>query len=379
MSEILKRDSALLPQDKPYIETPGGGAFVNPNYTFASSLAEGRRLTEVRKTILEPVRPRSEESSRALVGKIRSQMIDEIKKSSAGGVLTNEQKLMIKRIEKINVVFSDCSHVEARNSNTIYTIQLCSNVNKMPRLALASLIAHEMAHSIDLCSLGRKFLKKTVAETRFDKIWKEKFGQAENDLAIRLKAISSPDSIYLLDNSFREPSVYSNFSSLIQSGHLQVVDSGVALNLNPALSTYKCLANQVTGYARVPTSEDMACENTSYTESSAQIWAARIVANYVNENPPSSRLEALGLFANSTNISFGPGRKSDLANNKEADMNNIYLSEPSLQKLFNCQPEPKQNCMQNFNVQNSTLNVVSPSNARPASSPNTNRAVEVGQ
>lgn len=303
MRTILQENSSLMPPDKEVIEpVRGQGGFINPFYTGPSSAPDGiAEMPSVRKSrLLGNIQPRPLEEGQQIVSEVRESMMREI---AGSGNQSPHQRLMIERVRDIKITISDCQGAEGSNDSTQYEIKLCQNALKMPKLALVSLIAHELGHSLDLCNLGSKRYHNHSTGQRF--------------------LDTSPD----ITREMRQAA--------------ELTDNGIPLAENPLIGAYQCL-NQTNDYYRpIPSERTELCNETLYTESGAQIWAARATGQFVKAHPPS-REEAIGLFANSmTGMNKG-------TTNKEHDIDSIYFADANIRDIFGCSPKPSQNCLVNF-------------------------------
>ncbi len=292
-----------MPPDKEVIEpVRGQGGFINPFYTGPSSNPDGvMEMASARKArLLTGVQPRPLEEGQQIVEEIRESMIREI---SGSGQLSPHQALMVQRIRDLRITISNCAGAEGSNDSTTYEIRLCQNALKMPKLALVSLVGHEIGHSLDLCGL-------------------ESHRYHNHDTGVRF-----------LD------------TTPVDKTNAEITDRGIPLAENPLVSTYSCLNQNNNYYRPLPERHEQICGETLYTESGAQIWAARATAQFVKAHPPS-REEAIGLFANSmTGMTKG-------TTNKEHDIDTIYFSEPEIRNMFGCSAKPTQNCLSNFRPAN---------------------------
>lgn len=302
MRNILSENMGLMPADKEVIEpVRGQGGFINPFYNGPTSAPDGiAEMPSVRKSrLLTGIQPRPLEEANQIVDEIKESMMRVI---AGEGAQSSHQLLMISRIRDLKINMTNCQGAEGSNDSTTYEIRLCQNALKMPKLALVSLVAHEIGHSLDLCNLGSKRYHNHSTGARF------------------------------LD------------TTEVDTSNAEITDRGIPLNENPLLGSYSCLNQSNNYYRPIPDDRQTLCSDTMFTESGAQIWAARATGQFVKMHPPT-REEAIGLFANSmTGMNKG-------TTNKEQDIDSIYFAEPEIRGMFGCTPKTTQHCLTHFRPQ----------------------------
>lgn len=340
MRNMLAENAALLPSDKEVIEpVRGQGGFINPNFVAPPQTQREVVMPSVRRArLLAAVQPRPRAEADQIIAEVKDLMIKEI---SAEGQLSPHQQLMINRVRDLEINVTDCTGAEGSNDSSTYKINLCLNTLKMPKLALVSLVAHEIGHSLDLCGLGSKRYKKNNPDVNLE-TENEELGGARDLFDDTLAKMSNPANHFLLDTSVTQRTEQRvQFARIARAGGLEVIDEGIPLHENPLVTTYACL-NQADPYYRpLPDNHTTTCNETIYTESGAQIWAAKITGKFVSTYSPS-REEAIGLFANAMS---GMNKGTT---NKEHDIDAIYFSDPHIRNMFGCTPKANQNCMNNF-------------------------------
>lgn len=341
MRNILAENAALLPSDKEVIEpVKGQGGFINPNYVSPPATANTMvEMPSVRRSrLLGSVQPRTKSEAQQIIAEVKEVMIREI---SGEGELSPHQQLMLSRIRDLEINVTDCTGAEGSNDSSTYKISLCLNTLKMPKLALVSLVAHEMGHSLDLCGLGSKRYSKNIPNVNLE-TENENLGGSRDLFGDTLSRMSNPSNRFLLDTSVTETDEQRRqFEKIAASGGLIAADNGIALHENPLIASYTCL-NQTNRYYRpLPDNQRDTCNDTIYTESGAQIWAARITGKFVSTYSPSKE-EAIGLFANAMS---GMNKGTT---NKEHDIDSIYFADPNIRNMFGCTPKANQNCLDLF-------------------------------
>jgi hypothetical protein len=330
MQAILEANKELLPASQAVIDLGAGqGAFLNPFYVDPNSIPERPALR--RKRLLESVQGRNEESLGISFEEVRNNMIAEISGGKPFEELGAPQKLLIERIKLMTWRVDQRSLSEGSNNPDRMEIRFSTTTLKLPKFALVALIAHELGHTLDLCGLGHSRYHKHDHDLQSP--------AASSDLR---ELINDSSENFLGTNIKGEDQ--NVLSALIQGGQVSFAESGIPVSGNPVAITYSCLTSRNNdSYPAIPSSGAGVCNGGHYTEGSAQIWGSRMTAVHARLNPPQSKLEALGFFA--------------LMASRGIDVDNIYLSEPTIQEMFGCTPAPAQNCMNNFMpARDTTLN-----------------------
>jgi hypothetical protein len=333
----------MLPTDQPFIVVPGGGAVVNPYFAEPDrpSDADSESTPARRTRLLAGAPQRTQQEVVALFEESRAAMILEITAGRPDAQLSDTQKIMVERIRTIKIEFTDGPGATAKYITTTHRIFLRRETLSTPKLALIGLFAHEMGHSIDICSLGTAFYSRgSNPSTNLGT------GVADVELARSLNESSAVGTEYFIDKGYQDnPEHLAALQRLTRQGYFTRLNTGVPLRQNPARATYQCLQDR-SQYSPLPATVPEICAGTSFNEAGAQIWGARILANYLKNAPPLSVQEKLGLFALGQ-ISANPQKGE--AESKEKDYNEIFLSEPATQRALGCTPVPGKNCMSAFN------------------------------
>lgn len=333
--DIFRQYKRYFPEDKEMVTLPDGGGMINPFFINQTSNGEMivERQTTRRARLLKDVSAISEADALKIIDKVILIFIQEIAGSTPENRLNSSQKLMIKRIQLLNFEFVARNNAEASHSTSHLSISIVNSALKSPRLAFVALIAHEIGHALDLCHLSANLLQRhnpiDPSILLDDKSLKE--------------LVSSASGFGLDAQARKDPIVSQLIDSLIQNKSLQVVEQGIPLESNPALAVYNCLSQNSEPRSRYPIlDKNLVCQGSDFTETGAQIWAARITAKYLQLNEPASRLDALGLFAYSL-----PSFVKDTPDIKELDMDKIYLAQESMQEIFGCRSQ-NVSCMSLF-------------------------------
>lgn len=334
VSELLASQRQNLGND-PRTVLPSGTSFINPYFVGdrpAESLDEGEGMAARDRVT-------SEQQIRSTFENIRQMTAQEILRSSSS--TPEEKNILLQRLQRLQITFSDSCPPLAANNSLTQTVVVCRRALRLPSLAIVALLAHEVGHTIDLCSLtGTFYTRREPLRQLATHLRRRSLSTDEQSFVNQLDQNPGAQSLIAARNI---PGSEPVLAELVRRGAISPADSGMPLARNPVSATYVCLSQN--GYPRSPSSAEEACNSTQYTEPSAQVWSARITAAYIRQNPPATRLDALGLFAAadlSSLIAKGPS-------NKVRDFDNIFLSEPSIRQAFGCRPRANQNCMTRFN------------------------------
>jgi hypothetical protein len=348
---VYETNRNMLPTDQPFIVVPGGGAVVNPYFAEPDSPsdADSESVPARRTRLLAGAPQRTQQEVQALFEESRAAMILEITAGRPDAQLSDTQKIMAERIRTIKIEFADGPGSAAGYATTSHRIVLRSKTLSTPKLALIGLFAHEMGHSVDICSLGTSFYSR--GSNRSINLGA---GVVDADLATHLNDSSAANTEYLIDKSYQDhPEYLAALQRLTRQGYFTRLNTGVTLRQNPARATYQCLQNR-SQYRPLPATQQEVCSNTAFNETGAQIWGARILANYLKNAPPLSVQEKLGLFALAQ---MSTNQQKTEAVGKEKDYNEIFLSEPATQRALGCTPVPGKICMTAFNPSGRASNV----------------------
>lgn len=331
MRDILEAQRAQFPAEQAQIPLPDGSTMRNP---YATSEAE-------QESALLTVTSTHRQKVNSLFESLKVDFIQEITRGAAAEQWTSAQRMMIQRIQTLSVRLESCDRPLASNAMLEHRVTVCSSAMRLPQLSLVALLAHEIGHSIDLCNLGNGFFRK-VGNPIFSTFFKEESFTSDSEFMRQLERVSASQVTHFMEQTFcSHADRRERLQSMVQQGVIERVDSGLPIAENPSYRTYRCLEDKAR-YSPVGDGSIQTCRVGDASEAGAQIWAARLVSRYVERNPPTSELDRLGLFAGSM-----PYLNKGVAG-KERDMNEIYLAEPAIQRMFGCQPTETQVCMRHF-------------------------------
>ncbi len=366
--EIFSKNSDLFPSDQEYIQFPDGSVLMNPLFSGESQFEEGKRDTENMLSLYKKTGGKSKEFGEEVFERVREKFIDSIVGSQDISTLSNEQKLLIDRIRRVNLTISDekCeTGVWASFTKATYEVSMCSAALKFPEYALVPLLAHEIGHSIDFCagadkclehskgvgytpSLDRedligKFLSKNPSSNRERAV--DYVARFEDSLGEFFKNGSTGNEEGVLPSKIGDDdiSMFTDFlENLKNKNDIKVVDIGIPISENPLNSVQKCLEDNF-HFKPKPDNIPEMCRGAEFTERGAQIWSSKVTGEYLNTYPPVSIHDKMSLMGLSV-TSFTSKKNSLRWVGKEEDFNTIFLSNPNIQNVFNCRPLPTQTC-----------------------------------
>lgn len=318
MRGILEANRNLFPSDSRALALPGDGGIINPFMRAPSSTEITTAILRARAEALIEVPARSSDATLAIAEETRSFMIKMIPH-------VEQRALIVKRLESATILLEDCYNTEASFTRGTFHIKLCANAAKTPKLALVMTVAHELGHAIDSCHLPSRLYNKIdplmVNETDF------------GDTAhVRVQ--------YFLDTDIRRNERQSRIlSSIERSGAVHVVDQGIPRSQSLIHGALQCLSTIHQSYPAPLPDESQDCGG-SHSEVSAQVWAAKVIVEYLRAHPPQSPQELISLFANSL-----PSYKHPKPTGKELDMDLLVLSNPFTQAQYGCEPQPVRSCL----------------------------------
>lgn len=341
-------------------------------------------------TTTQGPRVRSNAEMMQILNRTRDFLISDIRGGKPVSELHPSQQLMIRRLESIDrLIFKDCPDLRPTNPGASYkllmnSIEVCQQTKSAPEIALISVFGHELGHSIDMVNLGCRVLKVTARGLSIPAVRTTTSTQAAQEIVMSssqdpflrpldpeswakdLEQIRDSRGRTFNECAFKTKAEKEALDALIRSGRIEVVDSGVPVLSHPQRSTFACLKN-ASRSSEPPTSQAQAERGGyfEYGEKSAQIWGARAVARYVASTPTLTPQDALGI------AQFSPIYEKKV-DEKETDLDSIYLSEPALQRTFRCQPTEVQNCLSYFRPDmvpgNNAQPTTRPTNAQPKQS-----------
>lgn len=352
------------------------------SFSFAAEASDPQTACDIR-SLIQKHRPatttttahaRSDAEMLQILHRVRESLINDIRGGKAFAELSAAQQLMIRRLESIDrLVFKDCPNQRSTNPGASYkllanSIEVCQQTKTAPEIALVAVFGHELGHSIDLVNLGCRTLRVTARGISIPAVRPTPSTQASSQTsseisseitmtnsrdfysrpldaeawADNLEKIRDSNGRTFNDCALKTKAEKDAMDTLIRSGRVEVVDSGVSVLSHPQRAAFACLRNHWQG-PELPTTQEQAEYGGyfKYGEKSAQMWGARAVARYAESKPNLSAQEALGI------TQFTPIYDSKV-HEKEIDLNSVYFAEPALQRVFHCQPSAKQNCMSRF-------------------------------
>lgn len=274
----------------------------------------------------------------ALVEEVRALFLSEISNSAFS---SSEKELLRKRLLKLKVQSVSCIENSTKALGTFHTIgyviEICDRVLEHPAFSLVVLLAHEMGHSMDLCSLSNSFYEVLPGgevpgfQPPLDFGWRE-----------RLKKIYDSKTKLLTDGKLaHEPGAKQFLEKLIAVKKIKLIDKGIPFEHSPLTKSYRCL--EKTGkYKALPDDRRTICKN--FSEPGAQIWAAKVSAAYLRANFYSmSRADLISIFS-LMKIETKLGNVLP-PRDKEKDFNEIFLPQAIFRSSFECQSPPALSCL----------------------------------
>jgi hypothetical protein len=308
--------------------------------------------------------PRTEKATRELFDSIRENLVKTVDRSN---LPEEDKKIIIRRFKLVNLEFADCPRGDSSpgSMKTInLTMSLCKQTSQAPLMALVALIGHELGHTVDMENLGCPLVQIKKNTNLVDHLPPTLI--QDQQIKLHLDDIARrTDRLFNLC-AVRQPE-RDSFAALVEKGVLTVVDNGVPPIRNPTRNTFICLNNHSSNVGlakRGPPPDNQAAaeaERMSFGESSAQMWGALAVSNYVSAEKSLTNRDILEMSYYSQ--VYQPGSiKSNMG--KERDLNEIYFSSAAIQDRLQCQPIEGQRCIQEMLPTVQQQNIIKDSSQR---------------
>ncbi len=372
VEQILRAHQNSLGTTQARIPLSDGSSFINPFYSgtrtdndydlpimgvIGSDEDQGISQQPQQEVQTPLTIPRTSQQADRLFNETRDLMIAQI--SGQSDIPGEQQSLMIERLRQLKLNINDNCNVLAFNSLPAQVISMCDRTLRLPTLSLVSILAHEIGHSIDLCNLGcPRYHRNQTRTPMAEHLRTQSPNQDAKNFFSQVDQFQGSTSLILKNPP---PGVEQQMNLLVERGVYRLAEQGIALENNPARQAYRCLSQAGSHYRPLPSDQAGVCQGSDFSEASAQIWSARAVADYIKAHPPQNLNDRLGLFAAAElDIMTSKGSR------KITDYNQIFLSEPSIRRMFNCEPQPQQNCMERFLPSSMTDTPILPINTSPS-------------
>jgi len=355
LKDLFGRNERQFGSSDRFTSLNDGTQLKNPFYKVDSVESNNSRAT-VNHAPAPGLISRSSEQILEVAEKARRILLEEVSGGKQAASLTDEQQLMNNRLRAVKVKIVPCTmHRMTPGAHVLTgdTIEVCKQAAiATPELALLALFAHEFGHSLDPCTLANSAYEnpnpRVVLAPAFEYSFRQSFEGSpvdEGELHDRLLDLKKPGiARILIARGSQDPHTTAAFGKMLASGRLKRVDAGIGVGLQVTAPVLACLHGK-NAYPAAPTSTATACDGSGFSEEGAQIWGARVVAKSLEKSGPLPAMQMLGLFAHSQ---FNMSQNANEFTPKSRDFEAIYLSEPSLQRAFRCQPTAQQICMQQF-------------------------------
>ncbi|WP_417334725.1 hypothetical protein [Halobacteriovorax marinus] len=367
--EILGKHQDLFPEDQEYIHFPDGSVLKNVFFSGQSNYSPETKETMKVLDLMKKTSGRAPQTAIDTFERVRSLFIEEITNGTEPDSLSEDQKLLVERISKVQFNINDefCEGgVWAAFENLTYNINACSAILKLPEHAMIPLLAHELGHSVDFCGMSSKCIghthnskveltsqeqntireqfmrdNPTLSQSRVDST----FSNFQLSLNEFFSSNSRGHELDFLPNSRGGVNIqaFENYLEGLKSkGVVNEIDQGIPVERSPLTSAQKCLEENF-HQSPIPSTISEMCADTTFSERGAQIWSAKVTGRYVEQYPPISTSQKLALME--VSMASIKGKNANNWSTKEQDFNTIFLSSPQLRNVFNCTPLPTQSCL----------------------------------
>jgi hypothetical protein len=227
------------------------------------------------------------------------------------------------------------SRPNAKYNGAAHSFIICPGFLKVDKVNLIRVVAHELSHSIDFCTMMGSMYERNLSTFPKTASYDPYFTTRSPYLVTTPNgeaAISPADSLNLY----------------IQQGHLKILDNGGDPKLYPLASSVSCLKKLKGETDILPSREECALNTTSASEDSADIWSARVVGKYLKDHPFQNELERQAFFFEAVQTICKPQIKSMKTGGGAAGVHSsdtfrideIFLSNPDIQSAMGCEPLP---------------------------------------
>ncbi|MBX3019506.1 MAG: hypothetical protein KF767_16585 [Bdellovibrionaceae bacterium] len=314
-------------------------------------------------------------------------MIGYITRGRPASALNESERSLIERIRGTKVDI-DTDSGSIGGSNQGMSVLLNGGLLAAPEGLALGIIAHEIGHSVDTCSSrapvlerGRRHSREELigqlVEERHSKksnsIYYESRYPGDSETAVRLfhRLTDEASLPFVLNRTYSTHPVARQLTdSYVARGSLRITAPPVPREANPALPVLQCLDRQgpLRGLTRPlanPRDEEahvaaqdpqLASDCMSQSgEVIADVWGAKVVADFVRENPPANEMEKIGLAmpavmevcdgrsraptAPTTRSPRGRGSLQDYRSEHASftdRFEQIYFDQPAIQEALGC-------------------------------------------
>ncbi len=332
--------------------------------------------------------------------KTKSLLLDEIAKGRPKETLPDQERILYDKVLGVSLNRYRPDHFKENSCayealNAYYhdpssSITLCPSYYSAPDAALVRVMAHEIAHSIDVCnshSVGIRLLKAPQDKQKVLELAKKARLNIENvaNAFVSLEQIEVGDTVYSRVTSPTDGAEIEFWKTL---GIIEVANTGLPKAMTPAPVATKCLAAKMK--LRPPSAKEairyanetfiakssvlsvdkaklnkeldeavqMAKMNplcasdpnrpSHYGEASADMWSAKVLGRYWEEHKPSTQAEVLSGFAfeavtlcQDSSVSGPLGEHPSMISRT----NQILLADKRVQSALGCKGDPNNYCL----------------------------------
>lgn len=317
------------------------------------------------------------------------QMIEQVTGGRPTSALNEAERSLVERIRRTRVEIDPDSGAMG-GSNSGMSVLLDGGLLTAPEGLAVAIMAHELGHSVDTCTLhgpvferSRRFTPEEVGEQLVtEKVGKGGFtylesryaGDGESAVKIYRHLIGEENLPLVSQRSMMTHAAGARvLQEQLRRGNLKESLPAVSPAHDPARPVLQCLtesgplAQAMKPLERLRPEEagvpardpELAAHCLSQaSEVSADIWGAKVMAAFLKENPPQSEIEKLGLLTPATfetcrdqrrTAGRQPaGRARDAHASFKDRFEQIFMDEPTVQEALGCTSSGSRQCMQRF-------------------------------
>lgn len=335
VKDLTRNCEVFLREERERIPLGDGTFVLNPRLT--------RRMPAPTET-LTPAQLRAREARMGeLFRYAQDKMIASVTRGRSESSLSAAERNIVERIRRTRLGEIDTSSGSIGGANGGLEVSLSGGMLTAPEGLAVSILAHEIGHSVDTCALRSPVLERTRRHSReellgdlVDEVTSSRGGtylqsrypgDGEAGVKVFHNLTREEERPLLLSRTYvTHRAAREAVDAVVARGGLRESLSAVDRRHNPALAVLQChasgdgplgqatrpLANLRPQEADIPRQDPaLAADCLSQAgEVSADIWGARVMAEWVRENPPRHDWDKLGLLTPALVEACGPPRGS---------------------------------------------------------------------
>lgn len=357
LTDFAELCSEVPASDDAFVDLPGGLQMLNPNGTKSPKLLS----SEQKQRAAQRLRERFEW--------VKNQMLQQVSGGRPMSQLDSVKLEFFKRIQTLELLVDEnCPSEESLGGSYVRTkhkISICLHNGLASDAQLTWLLGHEAGHSVDGCSIQcehyhRKQPIPAIAEAQ----------GPDTNRAITDMNTSNYFSAGFSSILARPEEISSRLSTWESQGLIERTLEGISPAHYPLTPALSCLAKEkfITPESGQVKEGDACNRGGVVSETSSDMWGAKMAGLYLKQKPPQTKLEKLASLSkeavelmckNRTGPKPLPALDSPIWD-KQRPSDSRYiidrdrdeatlLADQNMQKALGCSPQPnRQTCMSHF-------------------------------